>query len=158
MNLLKRTLSLCLLLLLLVETAGFNHLQHCCGYDEIVSVFDEDMADSCVDAHAHHHDDHTAKADHHALQADCSCLSDHHTLQSSHHHAGNCLHADYILLKTETLQKSIASVAQVAIPMVIQLFDFEPSVEQDPYFHHSSYQAKIEPGRAKLSLFATLLI
>ena len=159
MKLLKRHLSLFLMLLLLIETAGFNHLRHCCGYDQIVSVFNEDGATSCVDSHTHHHDhDDMSAPVAHAHVADCACSCGHDASLQNHHHSGNCLHADYILLKTETGKKSIFSLAQIAVPAIIQLFNFEPLVEQRPYFHQHPHAAKIELGRTKLALFATLLI
>ncbi len=148
MRITAKILSIILTMILLVETIGFNHIRHCCGYDDyVVALTDlsdlseagmhEDMEDGCTQM----------------LKQSCACSSHHH-----HHHDASCFSVEYLHLKSDLQNKTVSFLAQIFIPQELQLFLYEPVLYETKGLTSISYPLKIEPGRAKLALFSTLLI
>ncbi len=145
MRIATKILSIILTMILLVETVGFNHIRHCCGYDDyVVALADlseagqhEDTVDGCTQT----------------LVQSCSCNTHHH-----HHHDSSCFSVEYLHLKSDLQNKTVSFLAQVFIPQELQLFLCEPVLYEIQGLTSLSYPLKIEPGRAKLALFSTLLI
>ena len=140
-----RILSIILTMILLVETVGFNHIKHCCGYDDYVVAL-TDLSEA-----GQHKDEITGCTQ--SVEQSCGCDSHKH-----HHHDSSCFSFEYLQLDTDLQHEIVSYLAQVFIPQELQLFLYEPIFYEISGLIPISYPLKIEPGRAKLALFSILLI
>ncbi len=145
MRITTKILSIIMTMILLVETIGFNHIKHCCGYDDFVVAL-TDLSEAGL------HENKVSGCTT-SLEQSCGCDSHKH-----HRHTSSCFIVEYVHLKTDLQIEAVSYLAQTFIPQELQLFLCEPVLYESPGLTPRSYTIKIEPGRAKLALFATLLI